>query len=110
MGRVASSRFRAEAGVALFGFGRPRPGGAGRGADHDGDRDRVVAWVREAAGYGESVVVKVNEIVCADPACPGFETVILVMASGERSVARKIAKPLTEIAQADVVRAIRAGD
>ncbi len=95
--------------MALFGFGRSRPGSGRRGTDHDGERDRVVAWVRAAAGYGETVVVKVNEIVCADPACPGFETVILVMASGERTAARKIAKPLTEITQGDVARAIRAG-
>ncbi|GEP00246.1 hypothetical protein GCM10007887_35500 [Methylobacterium haplocladii] len=52
-------------------------------------------------------MVKVNEIVCADPACPGFETVILVMAPGVRSMARKIAMPLADVTRQDVLRAIR---
>ncbi|GJE56286.1 MULTISPECIES: hypothetical protein [Methylobacterium] len=90
--------------MALFGFGRPRPGDAERQAG----RERVAAWAREAGGYGEGVVLKVNEIVCADPACPGFETVILVMAPGQRSVALKIVKPLADVTQDDVARAIRA--
>ncbi|WP_306437191.1 hypothetical protein [Methylobacterium gnaphalii] len=65
-------------------------------------------WVRETGGYGGAVVVKVNEIVCADPACPGFETIILVMAPGARTVASKIAKPLTDVTHEDVITAISA--
>ncbi|MCE4224011.1 hypothetical protein HCU64_09630 [Methylobacterium sp. C25] len=86
--------------MALFGFGRPRPGEA--------ERRRIEGWARQAGGYGEAVVVKVNEIVCADPACPGFETVILVMAPGVRSVAGKIAKPLSDVTHEDVIATIPA--
>ncbi|GLS44510.1 hypothetical protein [Methylobacterium brachythecii] len=86
--------------MTLFGFGRPRPGEA--------ERRRIEDWAREAGGYGETVVVKVNEIVCADPACPGFETVLLIMAPKTRSAAAKIAKPLAEVTREDVVAAISA--
>ena len=85
--------------MAPFGFGRPRPVHEHRG--------RVADWAREAAGLGADVVVKVNEIVCADPACPGTETVILVMPAGARSFARKIPKPVADVTQADVVLAFR---
>ena len=86
--------------MALFGFGRPRP--------PDAARLRVEAWARAAGGFGEATVLKVNEIVCPDPACPGFETVILIMEPARRSVARKIAKPVTEVLEADVVQALMA--
>ena len=46
--------------------------------------------------------VTVNEIICTDPACPGSETVILVMAPGRRSVALKVQKPMTETTAADL--------
>jgi hypothetical protein len=86
--------------VALFGFGRPRPGQAQRRA--------IEAWAREAGGYGDEVAMTVSEIVCPDPACPGFETVILVMVPGDRAVARKIARPLAEVTRDDVAAAVRA--
>lgn len=86
--------------MALFNFGRPRP--------LDEARQRIETWARAAGGFGTETVLKVNEIVCSDPACPGFETVILVMEPGRRSVARKIAKPLAEVEEADVVHALTA--
>jgi hypothetical protein len=50
--------------------------------------------------------VSVNEIVCADPACPGSETVILVMAPGRRSVALKVQKPMADTTADDVAEVL----
>ena len=49
-----------------------------------------------------------NEIVCADPACPGTETVILVMAPGRPARAVKVAKPMAAVTEADVASALAA--
>ncbi len=84
--------------MGMFGFGRKAP---------SSDRRRIVeAWARAAGALDPATVVKVNEIVCPDPACPGYETVILVMAPGRRSRAVKIAKPVDTVEEADVVLAI----
>lgn len=88
--------------MAFFGFGGRRAP-----VDH-GARDGVAAWVRAAGRFEESVVVKVNEIVCSDPACPGTETVILVMVPGHPAYAVKIARPVAEVTQADVAQAVAA--
>ena len=87
--------------MALFGFRAARP--------QDDVRRRIESWARAAGAFGDATVLKVNEIVCADPACPGFETVILVMEAGQRTYARKIAKPLGDVTQADIVQALQPG-
>lgn len=53
------------------------------------DSARVKGWVREALALGDDDTVTVNEIACTDPACPGLETVILVMRPGEATRAFK---------------------
>lgn len=58
---------------------------------------RVKAWARAALAPDDGAAITVNEIACLDPACPGLETVILVMRRGERSRAYKIAGALAEI-------------
>ena len=50
-------------------------------------------------GLGDAAVIAVNEILCADPACPGNETVILVMNPGEKTKAFK-----AQMAMADLTR------
>ena len=87
--------------MALFGFSR-----SARNRPDGGHRRQVEAWVREAAGLREADVVKVNEVLCPDPACPGFETVILLMRAGQRTRAVKVAKPLAEVSHADVAGAV----
>lgn len=87
--------------MALFGFGR-----SARVPADDGRRREMEAWVREAAGLGGADVVKVNEVLCPDPACPGFETVILLMRAGQRTRAVKVAKPIADVSQADVAAAV----
>lgn len=87
--------------MSVFGFGR-----SARNRPDDGDRRRIEAWAREAAALNEADVVKVNEVLCPDPACPGFETVILLMRAGQRTRAIKVAKPIAEVSQTDVARAV----
>jgi hypothetical protein len=77
---------------------RPSPDAAARA--------RVAGIARRLGGFGPEVTLTVNEIVCADPACPGTETVILVMQPGARSRACKVGKPLEEVTEADVAAAL----
>jgi len=86
--------------MALFGFGR-RPSPVDLAV-----RERLLAWTRAGAGLGADAVVKVNEIVCADPACPGLETVLLLMPKGAATRAVKIGKPMAEVTDDDVRRAL----
>jgi hypothetical protein len=82
--------------VALFGRA-PKPDAAAR--------RRVEAWVRDAGGYGPDTAMTVSEIVCADPACPGTETVVLLFAPGAKTRAVKIAGALEALSAADVAAA-----
>jgi hypothetical protein len=58
---------------------------------------RIKADVRELMGLGDAAVIAVNEILCADPACPGTETVILVMNPGEKTKAFKAQMTMAEL-------------
>ena len=58
--------------------------------------------LRAHLGLAECDGLTVSEIVCPDPACPGTETVVLVMKTGRKTVALKIAKPLQEVGNADI--------
>jgi hypothetical protein len=53
--------------------------------------------VRGLLALPENAVIAVNEILCADPACPGTETVILVMNPGEKTKAFKVQAALAEL-------------
>ncbi|KQP42531.1 hypothetical protein ASF49_01385 [Methylobacterium sp. Leaf104] len=86
--------------MALFGFGTRRP------AADQGAREAIVAWVRHHGGLADPVVVKASEIVCADPVCPGTETVILILAPGRPTRAVKVARPMPEVTEADVIAAL----
>jgi hypothetical protein len=75
----------------LFGKGGPdRSEAAAQGA-------RVKDLVREIAGLPEAAAIAVNEILCADPACPGTETVVLVMNPGEKTKAFKLTMAMAEV-------------
>ncbi len=64
--------------------------------------------VRRVAGLGEDVALAINEIVCADPACPGTETVILVMEPGKRTRAVKVAEPMATLTDEVILAAFAA--
>lgn len=72
----------------------------GRGGGADGqaaDASRIKAEVRARLGLSDGAAVAVNEILCADPSCPGTETVILVMNPGEKTRAYKAQLPMAEL-------------
>ncbi len=71
------------------------------------DNERVKAHVFEALGRNPDIAISVSEIVCADPGCPGEETVILVMAPGRKTAACKVGKALAEVTEDDVRDALR---
>nr|WP_246389225.1 hypothetical protein [Microvirga mediterraneensis] len=79
-------------------FGLPKP-----------DRqaiERVKDLARTALEVAPDTAFAVNEIACNDPGCPGIETVILVMEPGKKTQALKIAKPLDEVTEQDIIRAL----
>ena len=57
------------------------------------------------ANSGE-IELTVSEIECLDPACPGIETVILVMEPGRSTRAAKIGTPISEATEQDVQSAL----
>ncbi|MBA1158939.1 hypothetical protein [Microvirga mediterraneensis] len=61
--------------------------------------------VRAAFGLGETDTVAISEIACPDLGCPDLETVILIMRPGRRTQAVKIAGPLAQVSDADLVQA-----
>jgi hypothetical protein len=76
-------------------------------ADADAIR-RVKDWARAALPASDETAFAVNEIACTDPACPGLETIILVMEPGAKTRACKIAKGLSDVSEQDVVAALGA--
>lgn len=69
--------------------------------------ERLKAQVRNLLGLPETTAVAVNEILCADPACPGNETVILVMKPGEKTRAYKLQMAMIEVTPEALVDALR---
>lgn len=67
---------------------------------------RVKDWTRCHLRAAPDTVVKVNEIACTDPSCPGVESVILVMEPGKKTLAYKVQKPLEEVVEQDIIHAI----
>ena len=63
---------------------------------------RVKAWTRAALSASADTALAVNEIACTDPACPGIETVILVMEPGRKTRALKVARALDAVTEDDV--------
>ena len=63
---------------------------------------RDKAWVLDALAPPAGTTLVVNEIACLDPACPGLETVILVMEPGRKTRAYKVAKALDMVTEQDI--------
>lgn len=85
----------------LFGKDKRESAGADAAA-------QVKRQVRELLGLPENTVIAVNEILCADPACPGTETVILVMKPGEKTRAFKVQMGLAELTPEALAQALSA--
>ena len=68
--------------------------------------ERVKGWTRAVLAASPDTSIAVNEIACTDPACPGVETVILVMEPGVKTRACKIPKALDAVTERDVREAV----
>ncbi|MGX5733764.1 hypothetical protein [Bosea thiooxidans] len=82
--------------LSLFGGREARQGGDAK-ALAKAAAERLKGQVRTLLSLDETVAVAVNEILCADPACPGSETVILVMKPGEKTRAFKVQMAMNEV-------------
>ncbi len=71
------------------------------------DSERVKGYVFEALGRNPDIGISVSEIVCADPGCPGEETIILVMAPQRKTAACKVGKAMAAVTEDDVRDALR---
>ncbi|MFC7398640.1 hypothetical protein ACFQU1_15680 [Chelatococcus sp. GCM10030263] len=69
---------------------------------------QIKAWVKELSGVSDETVVSANEIICADPSCPGAETVILLMEPGRATRALKVSLAAEEVTRDDIAAAIAA--
>lgn len=63
--------------------------------------------LRDIAQLGPDVSLSANEIVCSDPACPGTETIVLVMVPGQRTRALKVQKAMGDVTDGDLLAAWR---
>jgi hypothetical protein len=60
------------------------------------------SMVRAVLSLSEDVTVTAQEITCTDPACPGLETIILLLAPGQKTKALKFSGPMVEITENDL--------
>jgi hypothetical protein len=77
-------------------FGLFGKSAAGKARDADAAA-RIKADVRDLLGLPDAAAIAVNEILCADPACPGTETVILLMNPGRKTKAYKAQSPMADL-------------
>ena len=89
----------------LFGKAGTRKGGDAK-AEAKVATERLKAQVRELLSLPEAAAIAVNEIICADPACPGTETVILVMKPGEKTRAYKLQMAMAEVTAGALAEAL----
>ena len=68
--------------------------------------ERLKADVRRLLALPEAAAIAVNEILCADPSCPGTETVILVMNPGEKTKAYKVQAAMAEVTEDNLREAL----
>ena len=72
-----------------------------RQAERDAaERVKRLAWA--ALAFPDDTELTVSEIECLDPSCPGLETVLLVMGSGRRTRAVKVAKAMADVTEDDL--------
>ncbi|MGL5448559.1 MAG: hypothetical protein ACRDBL_14725 [Rhabdaerophilum sp.] len=70
-------------------------------------RDRIRDWATQILGEDPPLTLTISEIDCGDPACPGLETIMLVMREGEATQAVKIRKPMDEVTETDLSEAMQ---
>ena len=87
----------------MFGLFRKRTG------DERAKADALKGMVRAQLALAPDVAITVSEIQCGDVACPGTETVVLVMAPGSRTRAFRVRRPLAEADEASLREALIEG-
>ena len=75
--------------------------------EQGGARTAIRTWVEAILGDDPPLTLTISEIDCADPTCPGLETILLVMREGEATQAVKIRKGMEDINEADVQEAVK---
>ena len=72
-------------------------------------KDAIKAMVLQhlAQDINAATSIKVSEIECNDPLCPGLETIILIMTEGKKTRACKIQKAIVDVKAEDIVAALR---
>jgi|GEM_PF-564434 len=75
-----------------------------------GELERLRALAFAILAPAPDTVIRVNEINCTDPACPGQETVILIMEPGRRTRALKIQAPVEDVDENAIRRAMLADE
>jgi hypothetical protein len=90
----------------LFGKAESRKGGDAK-AEAKALAERLKVQVRALLDLPETAVIAVNEIICADPACPGNETVILIMKPGEKTRAYKLQMAMIDVTPEALQEALR---
>lgn len=88
--------------LGLFGRNGARPDDEARIAAKAA-AERLKADIRRLLDLPEQASVAVNEIICADPACPGAETVILLMRPGQKTQALKLPMAMAEVTEAALI-------
>lgn len=91
----------------LFGRDEARKGGGAK-AEAKAAAERLKGQVRVLLSLPENAAVAVNEILCADPSCPGTETVILVMKPGAKTQAFKLQMAMAEVTEEALAEALDA--
>jgi hypothetical protein len=66
------------------------------------DLSPLKSLIRDRLQLCEDTALTINEIICADPDCPGLETIILIMEPGQKTRALKLPKPILEIDEGDL--------
>ena len=89
----------------LFGKAEARKGADAK-AEAKATAERLKAQVRELLGLPEMAAIAVNEIICADPACPGMETVILVMEPGRKTQAFKLQMAMPDVSRENLAQVL----
>jgi hypothetical protein len=73
---------------------------------------RIKQWVRDALETNiqkqDDIAVTVSEIDCNDAACPGTETIILIMRPYHTTKAIKLSKLMEMVEEDEVIKAVNA--
>lgn len=70
------------------------------------DTTSIKRWARAALALSDDVPVSVSQVACREAGCPDVETVIGVMKPGFNFTTYRVLKPVAEITETDVRRAL----